>query len=206
MGRKPNTDTRRAEIVDALLQELASVGYERATTKSIAARAGLTPGLVHYHFEDKAEILLGLVDRLIAQADARHAQLLTNARSPQARLAAFVTARVGLGESSDATEVRAWVSVIAEALAQPPIRSRLARWFAHSQAMLETEFRAVNSATPREHAALLLAMVHGVFSMHALQVDGLPVGYAERQIHAWLAHAVRRRRTGSKAGRVARLR
>ena len=40
---------------------MADRGYERASVTAIAKAAGLTPGLVHYHFHNKKEILLALV-------------------------------------------------------------------------------------------------------------------------------------------------
>ena len=59
MPRKPNTELRRAQIVDALRQVVAVSGYSGATIQAIAAQSGLAPGLIHYHFDDKLEILVG---------------------------------------------------------------------------------------------------------------------------------------------------
>ena len=62
MPRKPNTELRRQQIVDGLLRTIAAQGYTGATIQAIASASGLAPGLVHYHFRDKREILVTLVE------------------------------------------------------------------------------------------------------------------------------------------------
>ena len=58
---------RRQQIAQALMSLMATEGYDGATIKSIAQHAELTPGLVHYHFSSKREILLHLLEQLMAQ-------------------------------------------------------------------------------------------------------------------------------------------
>ncbi len=186
MGRRPNTDQRRGQIVAALLAELAEVGYARASVRSIAARAGLAPGLVHYHFDSKEAILLALLEGLIADAERRAEQAFA-APTAIERLAAYVDARVGLGVGADAAAVAAWVMMLGEASALPPVRQRLKAWMASDRTRLERAFRAAGFARPKDCAAHLLATVLGSFSLHALAVDGIPTGHAARQLHAWLA-------------------
>lgn len=186
MGRKPNTDLRRAQIIEALLGELAAVGYERASIRSIAARAELTPGLVHYHFQNKEEILLALVDGLIAQAEAAFVPLVDSAGTPAEKLAAYISSRVGLGPAADGEQVRAWVGVIAETMGQSKVRSRVARWLGKDHAQLAALFAQAGAKAPEELAATLLAAILGSFSLHAIRVGGIPRGYAEPQLLRWL--------------------
>lgn len=186
MGRKPNTEQRRAQILDALLAELASVGYERASVKSIAARAGLAPGLVHYHFESKLDMLLALVDIAIAQAEARFAAALAAGGDARVRLTAFVDTRVGLGAGADLRQVRAWVVLIAEAMGQPRVRRRVARWLESDRERLAALFAEAGASDPDARASALLALVLGSFSLHAIKVRGVPRGYARPQILGWL--------------------
>jgi len=186
MGRRPNTDARREQIVDALQTEMGAAGFSRATTKSIAERAGLAPGLVHYHFKDKEAILNALVERLIEQADARLQALLVEAASPADRLACYVAARVGQGGASDAAQVTVWVTLMADAMAIPAVRGRLRAWLSHDAKQLTAWFKAARISAPAAHAALLIASVLGSFSLHALSVDGVPKGYAAAQLKKWL--------------------
>lgn len=186
MGRRPNTDLRQQQIVDALQAEMAAVGFSRATTKSIAERAGLAPGLVHYHFKGKEEILHALVERLIAQANARYQSLANAAKSPADQIRAFITARVAAGAAAEVEQVSVWVAVMAEAMAIPTVRTRLSVWLAEDQKRLTSLFRAAGVESPHAHAAMLLSAVMGSFSLHVLQVPGVPKGYAAPQLRAWL--------------------
>jgi TetR/AcrR family transcriptional repressor of bet genes len=186
MGRKPNTEVRREQIVEGLLQELSESGYERASIKSIAARAGLASGLVHYHFASKQHILLAAVDALIGEADRRFADALTASALPAERLAAFVTTRIGLGASADAKQAKAWIAVIAETMGLTEVRQRVSRWLARDQAQLTKLFADAGVDAPAEHAAAFLALILGSFSLHAIGVAGIPRGYAERQLLGWL--------------------
>jgi TetR/AcrR family transcriptional regulator, transcriptional repressor of bet genes len=66
MGRPSNRDARRAQIVAAFARVLAAHGYAGATVAAIAAEAGVAPGLVHHHFENKDELLGALLRTLVA--------------------------------------------------------------------------------------------------------------------------------------------
>lgn len=59
---------RRAQIIEAATAVFAEKGYQRATVKEIAARAGLAPGTIYLYFASKRDVLLALADHLIAQA------------------------------------------------------------------------------------------------------------------------------------------
>lgn len=190
MGRRPNTELRRQQIVDALQAEMAAVGFSRATTKSIAERAGLAPGLVHYHFKNKEAILVVLVEQLIGQADARYEALSATVESPVDGLRSYIAARVGDGAAAEAEQVSVWVMLMADAMAIPAVRERLSDWLARDQKHLAALFRAAGVTSPGAHAALLISAVLGSFSMHALRVAGVPKGYASPQLRRWVDAAV----------------
>jgi TetR/AcrR family transcriptional repressor of bet genes len=170
----------------ALLLEMSEVGYERASTKSIAARAGLASGLVHYHFKNKEDILLALVDNLIEEAEQRFIAAINSTTHPADQLSAFIASRVGLGPTADATQVKAWVCILAEAMGQPGVRIRVAHWLSNDYVRISNLFSEAKAECPHEHASLLIAMILGSFSLHAIAVQGIPTGYAQPQIQHWL--------------------
>ena len=49
-------DRTRARLIDATLSVVAEVGYPRATTRTIADRAGVAEGTIYRHFPDKAAL------------------------------------------------------------------------------------------------------------------------------------------------------
>ena len=70
MPRPTNTSDRRAQIIDALIAVMATQGYDGASIGDIARHAGLAPGLVHYHFDSKLEILVEAVRTIAARHEA----------------------------------------------------------------------------------------------------------------------------------------
>lgn len=54
----------RDQLLDAMEELLAERGYAGATVQRVARRAGLAPGLVHYYFGRKLDLLLGVVARV----------------------------------------------------------------------------------------------------------------------------------------------
>lgn len=86
-------EVRRAEMMRAAAACLAEDGVGAATVRAVAARAGVTPGLIRHHF--------GGIDGLIAAtyrhvgatvSEAIDAALATAPAEPRARLTAFVQA------------------------------------------------------------------------------------------------------------------
>ena len=58
----PDTPLRREQIVRAATVVLGRQGYADASLKQIAREAGVAPGLLHYYFESKEDLLLEVVD------------------------------------------------------------------------------------------------------------------------------------------------
>jgi TetR/AcrR family transcriptional repressor of bet genes len=55
---------RRAQILDAARAVMSRQGYAETSMKDIAREAGVAPGLLHYYFDSKEEILLEVVSDL----------------------------------------------------------------------------------------------------------------------------------------------
>lgn len=124
MGRAGNSARRREQLVGGLLRTMARKGYGGASVADIALEARLAPGIVHYHFSSKQEILLGVVRRIEGLLRERFQRRLRRAGSrPRPRLFAYVDAHVGLGPDADPAALACWVSVGAEALRQPQVRA-----------------------------------------------------------------------------------
>jgi TetR/AcrR family transcriptional repressor of bet genes len=55
--RKQPRNARRTQLIEATIETLAEVGYARTTLTAVARRAGLSHGLVNFHFETKEKLL-----------------------------------------------------------------------------------------------------------------------------------------------------
>lgn len=123
MARPSNRDARRAQLTEALMRAISKHGYSQTTTALIAAEAGVSPSLVHYHFSSKDEVLHALIGRLTVGLRRRYLAALASRREddPMGRLHAFIWAYVGDGGAAarDEDAVAAWVIVSAEASRSP---------------------------------------------------------------------------------------
>jgi len=58
LGRRPGKPCTREAIVAAARAAFAEQGYERASLRGIARRAGVDPALVHHYFDGKPELFV----------------------------------------------------------------------------------------------------------------------------------------------------
>lgn len=184
MARKSNTEARRTEITGALLAVIARHGYEKATIQAIAAQAGLAPGLIHYHFRNKQEILVCLIGTMAQAAHARFLAVLGDEVAAWPRLRAYLQARLGLGEGAAPDIVAAWVMIGAEAVRQPEVRAVYQRMVADELALLGTLLTDCLTARDRETAAAgtlaagLAALIEGAYQLSSAAGEVMPKGYA----------------------------
>jgi AcrR family transcriptional regulator len=61
---RPKSDGRREQIIEAALRVMIAEGVFNATTRKIAEAAGVNVATLHYHFHDKEEILLSVMEGL----------------------------------------------------------------------------------------------------------------------------------------------
>ncbi|SRX92514.1 TetR family transcriptional regulator [Corallococcus coralloides DSM 2259] [Mycobacterium shimoidei] len=64
--RKLGDDTR-ARIIDETVRCIVEEGFPAATAKHVAERAGVTWGVIQYHFGDRAGLLMAVVDDGVAK-------------------------------------------------------------------------------------------------------------------------------------------
>lgn len=72
----------RQRIVDAALAAFAALGFDGATTRDIAERAGANQGLIAYHFSTKEDLWKAAVEQIfgeLRQSFAQRAELLDDA-------------------------------------------------------------------------------------------------------------------------------
>lgn len=184
MEHRP-TEKRRAEIVEALMRAMAQHGYERATIAKIAAEADLTPGLLHYHFRNKQQILLALLQKLVDDEVAS----LELSGTPREQLVALVERLLATGDSSRPDAVAAWVTISAEAIRQPEVRAEVRA----ALGLLAERVTAVIEAgdwsllrPTNEIVAAFIALVQGYYSLAATARDLVPPSSAAPAARALL--------------------
>jgi AcrR family transcriptional regulator len=61
-------DQTKERIIEAAYQALVKRGYHETSMKDIAAEAGVAPGLAHYYFESKEDLLVAAIEHACAPA------------------------------------------------------------------------------------------------------------------------------------------
>lgn len=183
MARPKNTEERRTQIVEGLLRAMGEHGYDGASVPRIAEAAGLAPGLVHYHFASKLDILLALIELLRERVMARFERRSAAANSARARLYAFLDAHVALGKDADPNAVACWVAIGAESLRQEAVQRAYKRVARHTLERLEQLVCATlrdegrDPGAAAEIAAGLLSAVYGCYQL-AIAAHAAPQGFA----------------------------
>jgi AcrR family transcriptional regulator len=73
-GSKSAEETRRAQIITAAYEVACERGLEGLTVRRVADAAGLSHGLVHFHFKTKAALLSALLDQVLARTTSAQVQ------------------------------------------------------------------------------------------------------------------------------------
>jgi TetR/AcrR family transcriptional regulator, transcriptional repressor of bet genes len=91
--RRESEESRRNALIAATQDLVAEGGPEAATVRAIAARAGVTPGLIRHYFQSKDELTRAAYRSLMDGMTSKGADALEGVgASPEERLAAFVAA------------------------------------------------------------------------------------------------------------------
>jgi TetR/AcrR family transcriptional repressor of bet genes len=188
MGRPSNTTQRKQEIVDALLRVMAERGYEKASVQSIAKEAGLAPGLIHYHFKTKQDILMALVNWIASSATERLVHMNKQVSVPWDKLTAFINARLATGETEMPEVVSAWVVIAGESIRQPEIKKVYQGLIERQLELLNElianvwEGKSISSNEVINLSAIVLAAMEGAFQLSATASDVMPQNYAAESL------------------------
>ncbi|MCP5206506.1 MAG: TetR/AcrR family transcriptional regulator [Hahellaceae bacterium] len=196
MGRPSNTEQRKQEIVEALLRVMSECGYEKASIQIIAKEAGLAPGLIHYHFKTKQEILLALVNWIAFSATERLEKMSEEVSDPWEKLGAFINARLAKGETELPQVVSAWVVIAGESIRQPEIKEVYQGLIEKQLEMLKTliaevwQGKSIESKEVVHLSAIIIAAMEGAFQLSATANEIMPKNYAAQSVLALIKNHI----------------
>jgi AcrR family transcriptional regulator len=81
---------RREQIVDAAAKVLGRQGYTDTSLKQIAAQAGVAPGLLHYYFDSKEDLLVEVVNGLERDLTGEWQDAVSEIEDPLERIVAAI--------------------------------------------------------------------------------------------------------------------
>ena len=164
------TTMRRAsaapdKLLEAALELIVEVGWDAVTTRLLADRAGVGPGLVHYHFSSVPALLRGAAFGAIDQA-------LTEAID---RMASCADVSAGLDVLADRIDrpppdrlAVLFVEALCAAHRDPALRSALLTRLGAFRADLEGWLAGRGAPQPRRTAAVLATTIDGMLVRRAV--------------------------------------
>ncbi len=201
MARPSNTEQRRRQISSALVEVMAKRGYDGASVADIASAARLTPGLVHYHFGSKQEILLAALDDLVArhaaELDARLGEVVED---PARELDVFIDYHLARGKDADPQALACWILLSGEALREPKVRAPFEKALeATAERAAVIIRRGVEQGlfecdSVQAAASALVATIQGYFLLAASARSVIPKGSAAASTRRMASGLLRRKR------------
>ena len=168
-GLSPSAQQRAQQIVDAAGRVMARKGYGGTTMKDIAAEAGIAPGLIHYYFDSKEDLLLAVTGTLCQQMREAAEKAFTASREAPPIVRAWATLQSTQEYLGHEDMQRLFVETVTLALGAPRVREQLAAFYETmidtSTAMVEELATQVPTPPPvplRDFAAVLVAVVDGI--------------------------------------------
>ncbi|MCZ6805437.1 MAG: TetR/AcrR family transcriptional regulator [Deltaproteobacteria bacterium] len=83
---------RRRQIVDTAIQTIATRGYSQTSLAEIARDAGISKGVISYHFEGKRELVEAILSRLLREPAEFIKERVDSCERPLDKLRAYIQA------------------------------------------------------------------------------------------------------------------
>ncbi|TCM21451.1 TetR family transcriptional regulator [Novosphingobium sp. PhB165] len=177
------TSATRARIVEAAVDLIRDEGYAAASTRRVAARAGLKPSLVHYYFPTTDDLLLEVCRQGAEDSDGMIEEALASEDPVRALWRFFV----------DTSRTAMSLEFMALANHRPAVREKMAQ---HSVAMRQRQveiigqlfgerLRAVDGFDPAGLSVLLAGIGRCIVMEEAL---GVTAGHEQARaiVESWL--------------------
>jgi TetR/AcrR family transcriptional repressor of bet genes len=84
-GRKASKEVRQLQLIEATIDSLAKRGYAETTMADVADGAGLSRGIVNFHFESKEKLLIATLQYMYDEYSAHWRAALQKAGDDPAR-------------------------------------------------------------------------------------------------------------------------
>ncbi|HET9665178.1 MAG TPA: TetR/AcrR family transcriptional regulator, partial [Desertimonas sp.] len=124
--RRRSQGERRADTIDLLLaatiDTIAELGYHRATTAEICARAGVTHGALFHHFKSRVDLVLAALQRMTGERIARYMEFAEDMRASAGEPLDLLR-MVGTLARDDVATV--WAEITVAARTDPELRERV---------------------------------------------------------------------------------
>lgn len=178
--RRESEENRRAALISATQELVAEGGPGAATVRAIAARAGVTPGLIRHYFQSKDELTRAAYRALMDGMTAKGSDALEGVGAlPEERLAAFVSASLR-PPVLDSGSVVLWAGYMHKVRGDPELlAAHEASYLAYRdmlQALIEALPRETRPGQTRCEAIACNALIDGLWIEGSLLRDNFSPG------------------------------
>jgi AcrR family transcriptional regulator len=177
----------RRKIEQAAVELVGEVGWGGVSTRLLAERAGVTPGLVHYHYRSLDDALRTAITTAVEAMIAEFEQRLAGETDPQ-RLMAAAWAALDDFSATGPQSVMIIEAVLA-AIRDVELRQRLAAIVGRYRQLLTERLGAAGVEHPEATAAVLAAVVDGVM-LHRILFEDLDSAAVEPVVARMVAREV----------------
>jgi TetR/AcrR family transcriptional repressor of bet genes len=119
IGRKASKEIRRQQLIEATIDVMARKGYSGTTMLDVAKAAGLSSGIVNFHFETKEKLLVETLRYLADEYRANwHKALSAGGDDPAEQLRSLLFSDFN-PEICSPRKLAAWCAFWAEAQSRP---------------------------------------------------------------------------------------
>jgi len=165
---EPIEEMRRRELVEVTIDSLAEVGFVGTTLAQIAARAGVSPGLVAHYFDDKDGLLDAAFRSLARRVGTQVRARLRLVATPRGRIQAVIDANLA-PEEFDQRTGSAWLAFWGQVLHVERLKRIQSVYQRRTLSALRNSLlKLVAPDEAHSLAAMIAAMIDGVWLRAAL--------------------------------------
>ncbi|MEW6553428.1 MAG: TetR family transcriptional regulator C-terminal domain-containing protein [Actinomycetota bacterium] len=173
---KDKAETRKKEILENFYAVLAEEGLEGASMAKIASRMGIHPSLIVHYFSNKEEMVVELVDYMLAMYEETFLPRLRRIADPEERLHAAIDAIFGQ-DWAKLVDIGVFYSCYALSFRNARVRDSFQRMYSRLREVLAEELKGlmdlgvVAKADPVRFADFIISLMEGYYYYRGLMGD-----------------------------------
>ncbi|MFO0559774.1 MAG: TetR/AcrR family transcriptional regulator [Polyangiales bacterium] len=199
MRQRLSEDERKSAILEAAFSVAARERLDAVTTRRVAEVAGVSAGLVIFHFESKDKLLLALCEQVVDEVRLAFAGAPSDSDRPaREALVQFLSERVANFERPRVRErIELFFDFWVLSTRAPAVRHRLVRAMGELKALLGTFAQRVIDDEPERFtdvsaaqlASTLVALLHGAAIQRVVEGKDYDGASLVRSVRALLGAA-----------------
>ena len=170
-ARVDKFEERRAELGEAVLTTLATLGYARTSLREIAQNSEFSHGVLHYYFTDKVDLIVCSVKQYKARCVKRYDHAVDSAGSYDALMEGFLESLAATLRAEGHMH-RLWYDLRSQALFEDAFRADVSEIDRSLEAMIwriMSRFAELSGTPPDMPASATYALFDGLFQQALLR-------------------------------------